>query len=61
MISFGAGIGGGLHIGKSLGVQGPSQAAWIPASYSSVSYLTFFLFPVNMCLTTGLLKVHLSS
>ena len=34
MISFGAGIGGGLTIGQSLGVRGPSQAAWIPASYS---------------------------
>ena len=34
MISFGLGIGGGLVIGKSLGVDGASQAAWIPASYS---------------------------
>ena len=41
MISFGAGIGGGLSIGKSLGVQGPSEVAWIPASYSSVSYPNF--------------------
>ncbi|CAD6588673.1 MAG: hypothetical protein ASARMPREDX12_003407 [Alectoria sarmentosa] len=37
MISFGLGIGGGLIIGKSLGVDGPSQAAWIPASYSLTS------------------------
>ena len=36
MISFGLGIGGGLVIGRSLGVDGPSQAAWIPASYSYV-------------------------
>lgn len=34
MISFGLGIGGGLIIGESLGVNGPSDAAWIPASYS---------------------------
>ena len=60
MISFGAGIGGGLSIGKSLGVQGPSEAAWIPASYSSVSYLKIHLLPVDMCLTTGLLKAHSS-
>ncbi|CAF9935386.1 hypothetical protein IMSHALPRED_010210 [Imshaugia aleurites] len=37
MISWGLGIGGGLIIGKSLGVDGPSQAAWIPASYSLTS------------------------
>lgn len=37
MISFGLGIGGGLIIGQSLGVDGPSQAAWIPASYSLTS------------------------
>ena len=61
MISFGAGIGGGLSIGKSLGVQGPSEAAWIPASYSSVCYPKFHLLAVDMCLTTGLLKAHSSS
>ena len=36
MISFGLGIGGGLIIGQSLGVDEPTQAAWIPASYSYV-------------------------
>ena len=61
MISFGAGIGGGLSIGKSLGVQGPSEAAWIPASYSFVFYLIFHLFTVDFRLTTGLLKAHSSS
>ena len=45
MISFGLGIGGGLVIGKSLGVDGPSQAAWIPASYS---YACRYLFCRNM-------------
>lgn len=33
MISFGAGMGGGLHIASSLGVTEPSQASWIAASY----------------------------
>lgn len=33
MISFGAGMGGGLHIAASLGVTDPSQASWIAASY----------------------------
>ena len=61
MISFGAGIGGGLSIGKALGVQGPSEAAWIPASYSSVLHPEFHLFPVDLRLTSGLLKAHLSS
>lgn len=41
MISFGLGIGGGLIIGQSLGVDGPSQAAWIPASYSYVSFQAY--------------------
>ena len=61
MISFGAGIGGGLSIGKSLGVQGPSEAAWIPASYSSVTYPESDLLSVDMCLTIDLLKAHSSS
>ena len=56
MISFGAGIGGGLSIGKSLGVQGPSKAAWIPASYSSVTHLVFHLLPSNVSMIPGLLK-----
>lgn len=34
MVSFGAGVTGGLLIGESLGVRVPSQTAWIPASYS---------------------------
>ena len=33
LISFGAGVGGGLHIASSLGVTDPSQASWIAASY----------------------------
>ena len=33
MISFGAGIGGGLHIASTLGVKEPSQASWVAASY----------------------------
>ena len=33
MISFGAGMGGGLSISASLGVNEPSQASWIAASY----------------------------
>lgn len=33
MLSFGAGMGGGLHIASSLGVTEPSQASWIAASY----------------------------
>ena len=33
MITFGAGMGGGLHISASLGVNEPSQASWIAASY----------------------------
>lgn len=33
MISFGAGMGGGLHIASSLGVTELSQASWIAASY----------------------------
>lgn len=33
MISFGAGMGGGLYIASSLGVTEPSQASWIAASY----------------------------
>ncbi|KAL9066573.1 MAG: hypothetical protein Q9161_007474 [Pseudevernia consocians] len=37
MMSFGLGIGGGLVIGKALGVDDPAQAAWIPASYSLTS------------------------
>ena len=61
MISFGAGIGGGLSIGKSMGAQGPSEAAWIPASYSSVTHLKSNLLPINMSVITGLLKAHSSS
>ena len=34
MNSFGAGIGGGITIGKALGVDDPSEASWIPASYT---------------------------
>lgn len=56
MISFGAGIGGGLSIGKSLGVQGPSKAAWVPACYSAVTHLVFHLSPFNVIMITGLLK-----
>ena len=41
MISFGLGLGGGLTLGRALGVYEPSQAAWIPASYSYVSPLSF--------------------
>ena len=33
MLSFGAGMGGGLHIASTLGVTEPSQASWIAASY----------------------------
>lgn len=33
MITFGAGMGAGLHIASSLGVTEPSQASWIAASY----------------------------
>ena len=33
MISFGAGMGGGLHVASSLGVTESSQAFWIAASY----------------------------
>ena len=33
MTSFGAGMGGGLHIAFSLGATEPSQASWIAASY----------------------------
>ena len=60
MISFGAGIGGGLSIGKSMGVQGPSKAAWIPASYSSVTHLESQMLPINLSMITGLLKAHSS-
>lgn len=60
MISFGAGIGGGLSIGMSLGVQGPSKAAWIPASYSSVTHLLSHMWPTNVSMMAGLLKAHLS-
>jgi len=33
MISFGAGMGGGLYIASSLGATEPSQASWIATSY----------------------------
>lgn len=33
MLSFGAGMGGGIHIASTLGITEPSQASWIAASY----------------------------